>query len=132
MITVSFDLSVWENLLIETRPADKLVEQGLQLSPADPDVFLRYLTENESEHRSMRTGNDRLFDILCRNLNNPQGKDRWTHLAGDNRAVQIFINREHVWTLSTTAVRVSDAMFKSWVARADEMRDISRHPAFRV
>jgi hypothetical protein len=80
----------------------------------------------------MKTSNDRLFDILKRNLGTPSGRKHWAHLAGENRAVLVVTAREHVWEMSTAAVRLSEKMFESWVTRANEMKDIGRHPLFRV
>jgi len=102
------------------------------MSPHDHHVLFRFLTENTSEPRLMKSSNDRLFDILKRNLSTPKGKDQWSHLVGENRAVQVVTTREHVWVMSTAAVRLSDGMYGSWVTRANEMKGIAKHPAFRV
>lgn len=80
----------------------------------------------------MKTSNDRLFDILKRNLQTPKPREHWSHLVGENRAVLIVTAREHAWMMSTAAVRLSEKLFKCWVTRANEMKDIGKHPAFRV
>jgi hypothetical protein len=113
-------------------PIDKLEARGIEISPTDPTVLFRWLTENTTEHRGRRTSNDKLFDILKRNLGSPKGREEWGRLSGENRAIQVVTAREHVWNMSTAAVRLSEKMFESWVTRADEMKAIGRHPAFRV
>lgn len=118
--------------MIKTHPVDKLNAQGSKISPADPNVLFRFLTENTTEHRAMQSSDDKLFDILMRNLDAPKTRDRWAHLVGENRTVLVVTGREYVWTMSTAAVRLSEHLFQSWVTRASEMKEVSKHPAFRV
>jgi hypothetical protein len=109
-----------------------LKQLGAEFQPGDSEVLLRFLTENTSQPRAVRSSNDRLFDILKRNLATPKSRETWEPFTDNNRVVQVVVLREHVWTMSTTAVRLSDAMYKSWVTRAGELYEISRHPSLRV
>jgi hypothetical protein len=85
---------------------DALKQLGSEFQSRDSEVFLRFLTENTRQPRAVQSSNDCLFDILKRNLATPKSREtltttRWSKL----------LLWEHVWTMSTTAVRLSDAMF---------------------
>ena len=84
------------------------------MSEHDPDGLIRSLTQNPTEPRAMRTSNERLLDILQRNMDNPMPRAHW-YARCDNRTVQIVTGREHVWTMCTTAVRLSLHFYQSWV-----------------
>lgn len=108
--------------------------QGQSISAGDPNILLRFLTENTPERSATKTCNDRLFNILEMNLSKPAPKETWntSPLVGGSRAVLTVIGRDHVWAMSTAAVQLSSGMFESWVTRADEINEVARHPAFRV
>ena len=80
----------------------------------------------------MKTSNNKLFDILKRNLGDPRAKEGWSHLIGENRTVGIATTREHVWAMCTASVRLSEGMFECWVTKANELKGMSKHPAFWV
>ena len=117
---------------------DVLRQRGREAKPekdggaANSEVLLRFLTKNTTQPRSTRTSNERLSEILDRNLHSPAPAEAWSHLVGDNRTVQTVCNRAHVWTMATTAVQVSNKMHKCWVTNAQEISKISSDPSFRV
>lgn len=119
-----------EHLLINH--TEKLRELGVEMCPGDQEVLLRFLTENLGAPGAIRSSNDRLLEILKRNLAEPKPREQWAHLVAGNRSVQVVTAREHVWTMSTTAVKLSDEVFVSWVTRARDLMGISKDPSFRV
>jgi hypothetical protein len=117
---------------------DELRQHGRKAKPekdggaANSEVLLRFLTKNTTEPRSTRTSNERLSEILDRNLHSPEPAEAWSYLVGENRTVQTVCNRAHVWAMATTAVQVSNKMHKCWVTNAQEISKISSDPSFRV
>jgi len=94
--------------------------------------LLQFLAENPSKPRLLKTRNERLFEILNRNLHKPQEGTSWKHLIENDRAVQVCCNRKYIWEMMTAATRLSAAMYGSWVTNATEIQGISSEHSFRV
>ena len=105
---------------------------GKKLAPGGSDVLLRFLIDNAAEPQAVKMSNNRLFDILKRNLAEATPWEQWGDLGSENRPVQVVTSCDHVWTLSTTVVHLSDAMSKLWVTKASNMWDLSKKAAFWV
>jgi len=99
---------------------------------SDPEVLLQFLSENSAQPKLSKGPNERLFEILNRNLHSPQKAADWDHLVANNRKVQIVCNREYIWAMATTSVRLSESMYNCWVTSADEIQKAASNHSFRV
>jgi hypothetical protein len=101
-------------------------------SVPDPDLLLRFLSENTDLPRSTKSSNEQVHDILNVYLRTPNTPDNWLHLIGSNRVVHVTCNRQSNWRMATTAVRLSESMRSCWVTKADEINRSASHHSFRV
>ncbi|KAF9641842.1 hypothetical protein BDM02DRAFT_3194451, partial [Thelephora ganbajun] len=88
----------------------RLIPQEVQDFPGgqnDPEVLLRFLSENPQEPSQPKIPDERLADILFRNLYNRQPVKSWSHLISDNRILQNTCYRPRLWDMVVAVMQVS-------------------------
>ena len=99
----------------------QLIPQDIEDSPGDQknkDLLLYFLSENPQEPSQPKNPDEKLADILFRNLYTPQSIEAWSHLIRDSRALENTCRKERVWEMVNSVMQVSPSLLGTWVTSA--------------
>ena len=82
------------------------------------DSLLYFLAENSQEPSLPKMPDEKLADILIRNLYKPQPMTSWSHLIGENRILENACRRPELWEMVNAIMHVSPSLLGIKVASA--------------
>lgn len=82
------------------------------------DLLLHFLSENPQESSVLKSVDEKLADILFRNLYGPQPSQSWSHLVKGSRILKNVCERERVWRMVNAVMQVSPSLLGTEVTSA--------------
>jgi hypothetical protein len=85
----------------------------------DKDVLFRFLSENSDAPSLPKTPDEKLADILFRNLWDPKPKESWDHLM--DGVVKVVFQRPQAWEMVNAVMEVSPSLLGTRVMSASAL-----------
>lgn len=85
------------------------------------DCLLHFLSENVQELSQPKGPDEKLADILFRNLYGPQPIASWSHLISENRILENACLRPNLWEMANNLMLVSPSLLGTRVASASAL-----------